>query len=522
MKLFSNLKEKYNNMSLPFRATIWFAFCQILQKGISVLTTPFFTRLLSTEQYGLVSTFNSWESIFSILIMFSTYKCLLNLCTKYENQEEILAGITGLNLTLSIVWIVIFGVFRVELAQIMGMSVTLVLCLLFLCLSQNFIICWTVVNQYSYKYKKVVCVTLLYTLVSVAGGLISVAFYRSSAEAKIVPQTVCSLLIGLILLIVIFKRGKIFFNKSYWKFALLFSIPLLPHYLSEIILQSSDRIMINSMCGTSEVAIYSLAYTVGSAIGLVTGAINSAFAPYQYQKIKSQEYDDLAKNTNYIIAFIAGCLCLIMLFGREIVLILGGSKYLDSINLIIPICLGAFFNYIFQLFARVQEYFEQKITIVIASVFCAGLNICLNYFGIKKFGYSAAAYTTFICYFVFCFIHYLFYKIACKRNIHREIYNIKGLIIISALLIIFSALIWFINDYFYIKYIILALVIIVTILKRKTITIFLKKSLFRSGKTEMKEESGKQQESIAEESTDGQQFEEIIADDQANEKNQNR
>ena len=53
----NKIKKIYKNMSLPAKASIWYMLCSVLQKGISVITTPIFTRILSTEQYGLVSIY---------------------------------------------------------------------------------------------------------------------------------------------------------------------------------------------------------------------------------------------------------------------------------------------------------------------------------------------------------------------------------------------------------------------------------------------------------------------------------
>lgn len=48
-------------MSKPVKAAFWFTVCSFLQRGISMIATPIFTRLLSTENYGLYSTYLSWE-----------------------------------------------------------------------------------------------------------------------------------------------------------------------------------------------------------------------------------------------------------------------------------------------------------------------------------------------------------------------------------------------------------------------------------------------------------------------------
>ena len=62
------LLNKYRGLSLVAKATIWYMICSVLQKGISVITTPIFTRLLTTEEYGLYSVYVSWESIFIIFV----------------------------------------------------------------------------------------------------------------------------------------------------------------------------------------------------------------------------------------------------------------------------------------------------------------------------------------------------------------------------------------------------------------------------------------------------------------------
>ncbi len=97
-----------------------------------------------------------------------------------------------------------------------------------------------------------------------------------------------------------------------------------------------------------------------------------------------------------------------------------------------------YFNYVFQLFSTVQEFYESKFTVVIASVLCAILNIVLNYIFIQKIGYIAAAYTTLLCYMLFSYVH-LFYSIewfARKEIDGIQVYNIKGVLKISITVIV--------------------------------------------------------------------------------------
>ena len=66
--IFQKGKQKYKKMPVQVKAAFWFLICSILQKGISVITTPIFTRLLTTSEYGQFSVFNSWMSIVTVIV----------------------------------------------------------------------------------------------------------------------------------------------------------------------------------------------------------------------------------------------------------------------------------------------------------------------------------------------------------------------------------------------------------------------------------------------------------------------
>ena len=465
-------------MPAPVRAVLWFTICSFLQRGITMITTPFFTRLLSTEEYGLYSTYLSWESVFVLLITLSLYKAMMNLYVKYEDRDRVLSAICGLELLISGVWAVIGCIFCQPLSRLLKISPALVCCLFLGFVFSSVLQCWSLDKRYAYDYKKIILVTLISTTVSTLISVLAVCFISPTADMRALTVVCVSAAVGIVLYIAVFRRSRVFFDKKIWLFALGFCIPLLPHYLSEFVLQSSDKIMINYLCGSSDVAIYSIAYAAGSLINLITNAINSSFAPYQYQKISSKEYRLLAKRANQVLLFVAVMLGVIMLFSREIVLIFGGTKYLESVQVIIPICIGVFFNYTFQLFARVQEYYERKLTVVIPSILCAVLNLILNYIFIRLYGYQAAAYTTFFCYALFCLVHYIFYRKVCREILDGEqLYDVKGILLISVGVTVVGAAIMFINNILWLKYSVIAIAVIVAVILHKKVISLVKNIL---------------------------------------------
>ena len=53
------LLNKFSNMSPAAKASIAMVLAKFVQKGIAMISSPVFTRIMPIDQYGLVSTFTS-------------------------------------------------------------------------------------------------------------------------------------------------------------------------------------------------------------------------------------------------------------------------------------------------------------------------------------------------------------------------------------------------------------------------------------------------------------------------------
>ena len=86
-----------------------------------MITTPIFTRVLSEEQYGLVNTFFSWQTVLIMIISLSLYKALMNLYVKDDNKEKVLSAICGLTIVLTTAGFLIYLIFNRQIANAMQM-----------------------------------------------------------------------------------------------------------------------------------------------------------------------------------------------------------------------------------------------------------------------------------------------------------------------------------------------------------------------------------------------------------------
>lgn len=470
--------QVYRNLSTEIKSSFWFIISIFLQKSILLITTPVFARILPMKEFGIISTFFAWYTLLYLFVNFSINRSLMNAFVKYESKEESLSAIMSFGGLLSCFWLLIAIFFKKELSSLLGLPSVLVICLFTLFIGQFAIDCWSTYQRYIKSYKKLLLVTFFNILLISVVGIVSVIFISETAASRIIPYASISLITGLCIYIITLKKNRTIFSKEIWIFSFMFSVPLLPHYISEFILSTSDRIMINNLCGSKDVALYNVAYTVAGIVGLLISALNTSYAPFVYRSIKKSDYLKIRKVSNLVLLSVSLFLTVIMIFSHEIVWLVGGSQYMESASIVIPICIGLFFNFVFQLFARIQEYFEYKLKLVIPSILCAIVNIVLNLIFLPIFGYQVAAYTTAISYMLFCLLHYFFYKNLVNSKLGGVgFYDLKKILIITLSMLGTGIICNFLVNYLVIKYIVLIGVVTFGIVERKRIVIFITKKI---------------------------------------------
>ena len=276
MNYVSKLISKYKSLNIVVKASLWFTICSFIQKGISIITMPIFTRLMSTEEYGRYSIYVSWYNIFIIFMTLNVNRELFNkgLIEHDKNKDEFTTNQMGLLLFLGATFTVLYLLFHNIINSITGLSIFLTSFLILEVISNGIISLWTARKRFSYEYKKIFAVTIILSLLNPIIGIILVLISKYKVEARAISVVIAPFIISIIFLFIFAKRGKLFSNVSWWKKAIFGSIPLLPHYLSLVLLNQSDKLMINKFISSSAAAIYSVAHTAGLLMVLVNEALN--------------------------------------------------------------------------------------------------------------------------------------------------------------------------------------------------------------------------------------------------------
>ncbi|WP_105205168.1 lipopolysaccharide biosynthesis protein [Neobittarella massiliensis] len=474
--------EKYRQMSAPVKAAMWFTICSFLQKGIQFITVPIFTRLLTKEQYGLYNVYNSWSQIvliFASLNLF--YGVFNNGMLKFEtDRDRFVSSVQGASTAITTALLTVYLCTASFWNRIFELPTVLVLVMFVQILFFPAIQYWSARQRYEFKYRKLVALTLTMAIADPLLGIIAVLNSEDKATAKIISAVLVQVAAGLVLYIYNAAKGRCFFSKKYWKFALTFNIPLIPHYLSQTVLNNSDRIIIRQLCGEGPAGIYSVAYSAAMVLLVLNGSINNSLIPWTYKKLKDEAYTGIKRVSNAVLLLIAGMNLILIAFAPEAISILAPRSYHGAIWVIPPVAASVFFMFLYNLFGNVEFYFEENKFIMIASVLGAVLNIILNYIFVPLCGYIAAGYTTLFCYIVYSLSHYIFMKKVVRQHIgDMQIYDTKFVFVLSILFLGITAVLTMTYQAVWLRYGCIVVMLTAAFIKRKEIsqqmTLFLKR-----------------------------------------------
>ncbi|MGN1456644.1 MAG: lipopolysaccharide biosynthesis protein [Acutalibacteraceae bacterium] len=469
--------NKYHNMSKVAKAALWFAFATVLQKGISFLTVPIFTRIMDPAQYGLFNVYLSWISVLTIIGGLEFHTCIyineLTRMTNEKDKEELAVSLLDLSFIITSVLFIIYCIAHEPINQFLGMNTMMVMLMFLEVLFIPAVNLWSTKQRFTYHYKKLVAWTIGQVTLNVVLGIVFVhiSSKENQAFARVLSIAVVQIVFGIILICWFIVRAKKVFSTKYWKKALILHLPLLPHKLSLTVLSSADRIMIDKMIDSTATALYSVAYSASMVINLIKLSMNEALTPWIYECIKNKNFDSLRKNTVFIMLMVIGMAFIFILFAPEIIWIVGSEKYMDAIYTIPPVAASVFFTFLYNLFSSVEFYFEKTKEIMYASIVAAVLNVLLNLVCIYFWGYIAAGYTTLVCYIVLSITHYIVMKKTVAENIdeHVELFDKKIIIILSAIVVISTILFSISYSFIYIRYSLILGILITILFKRKRI-----------------------------------------------------
>lgn len=430
----NQLSESQQNSKNAMKAGVWYTISNIATRAVLIFTTPIYTRLLSTTDYGIAATFTSWYSLLTVF-------CSLNLSysigrAKIDYRDNLDGYVGSMQLLSAIFTSIFIGIalaFSNILMPVMELNRNLMICLAIYLFFYSAIDFRQALYKYRYNYKGNILISAFITILTVIFTFIFIFVFNDARYYGRVLGVVCPVvLLGLLFWYQGIKNSCLHINFDYWKYGLSIALPLLLNTVSLQIMAQSDRIMITKFVGSDKTAVYTLAYQYAVLINIILDSIGRAWLPWFHDTFESKKFTQIRDNVKPLIAFgcVIGIGCISL--APEAILILGGEPYKEGQWVVAPLVLGIICRYIFVQFEHIELHLKKTTYTAFGTVIAACINLILNYIFIPKFGFAAAAYTTLFSYYVLMLIHHF----VTVYKMHLRLYDMRYMYLSFAITVV--------------------------------------------------------------------------------------
>lgn len=419
------------NTKKAVKAGVAYTIGNILIKGINFLALPLFSRVMTTDEFGVFNVFVSYDAILFVIIGFAIHSSIRS--ANYEFKGEIDQYTSSVSLIYWInafIIIILFSLFGPVISYWVHFEQIVLYLLVFYSFGSAVLNLYNQRLSLNYSYKKYIRVSLANSLGNIGLSLVLIftVFRNHKDIGRIVGSSAAIFLLACMLLISLYREARPKYNRYYWSFALKYSLPIVPHGLSQVLLAQFDRIMIRSMVSDSAAGIYSLAGNIKLVLTILTDSVATAWSTWFYEEIDKRKYSEIQNRAVQLSILFMVFSIGTMAVSPELILLLGGRAYESGKYVAIPMILDAFILFLYNIIVP-SEYYTKKTTyIMLGTMVAAGINLVTNYVFIKKYGYIAAAYTTLFSYI--CYV--VFHIIISRRLVKFYVIPIKWIIGLSA------------------------------------------------------------------------------------------
>ena len=215
-------------------------------------------------------------------------------------------------------------------------------------------------------------------------------------------------LISLILITLpfVFKHFTLKFDTGLLKKMFGYGLPLLPLTLIMLLLELSDRYLINLFRGTVEAGLYTLGYQFGTILQLFILGFRFAWEPFFFRNPDEKELFSKAGLLFLRIGLLMWTGLVFLL--PEIFRIFVSPVYHSSMTVVSIVGAGYIFFGLHEVFSTPFFIHSRTKMLIPISGVSLLLNLLLNLYFIPRWGGMGAAFTTFLSYFVLATLSYVY------------------------------------------------------------------------------------------------------------------
>ncbi len=419
------------------KSSIWYTVANVSIRAVAIITTPIYTGMLTTADYGKANTYNSWIDVFNVFaclcVVYSIGRAKLDFRDRFD---EYMSSLQSLSSSFGFILLILAFIFRESLSGWIHYEVPLAVGLFaYLCVSPS-VEYMMQKCRYEYRYKENILISVITCIGQVALSIILMLLFNDRRYiGKILGVLLPTAIMGIIFYIRFIVKGKVFYNREYWTYALKIGLPMIPHALALILLGQMDRIMIKGICGDGDAGLYIFGYSFATLLMIFTNAIGQAYLPWFNETLFDGKRERIRQIQKKLV--LLGCFLSLAFIAVApealMILSVSNNSYWIAKYVVPPIVLGTLAQYFYTNYVNVEIFCKKTSIIAVGSCIAALINYLLNYAFIPGFGYIAAAYTTLASYLVLMVMHFVMVRFVLKENVYDDRYMFAAMLIMTVL-----------------------------------------------------------------------------------------
>ncbi|MHC1785562.1 MAG: lipopolysaccharide biosynthesis protein [Christensenellales bacterium] len=450
-----------SNNSRVIKAGVGYSVGNVLIRGLSFLTLPIFTRLMSTADYGLYSTYITYENILTLVTGLGLHASLRAAKIEFRNQIDAYASaVLLLPLSLTIILTILTVPLRYQLESISSFSYNMLIILIMQAMGSSVISMYNSRISLEFAYKKYLLISLINSIMNIAISLLLILGVKEITPfyGRVLGTSMPIIVIAAALLASFFAKARPHFNTDFFRFGLRYSLPLIPHGVSQIILAQFGKIVVQQKIGNAAAGIYGFAFTIALILQILVVSLDTAWGPWFFERYEKGDTAEIRKRSSQYVSVFSLLTCILLCISPEIVQLLAAEAYWPAITIVIPALLGVYFTFLYNLPAQVEYYHKKTNYIAFGTIGAAIVNIALLLILVPIYGYPAAVYVTLATYGLYFILHII---IAARITKNKLPFDTRRLMLYASITITVAAIMQVTLLFWYIRYSILILQMIV-------------------------------------------------------------
>ncbi len=441
--------------SREIKAGLGYTIGNVLIKGITFITLPVFSRLLTTSQYGVYNTYMAYEGIIAIFIGLGMYSSIKNAYIDYPKKVN---QYTSTLLWLTLIPLVLFVSFVLIMpnwiSNILGLPISLIVVLLFQSYGTAMLSVSNSRLSIDYNYKKYMGFAGFNTVLNIGLSIVLILFvFKNQREyGRIVGSAIPLIILSFYIFFTNQRAGRFVFDRKMAKYAIVIGFPLIWHYLSQQIQNQFDRIAITNIVGSSYTGIYSFSYNIANILNVIFYSTENVWTVWFFDHMSKHNYIQIRNVSKKYMLLITSIAILMLVGSREVIMIMGAQAYWEGQYIFIPLLISIYLLFLYTIPVGIEYYFKKTKYIALMTAIAAIINVSLNYVFIPYFGYIAAAYTTMISHAVQFIAHWFISKRVLRKEGISCVFCFSDLLKLFVIVCICGVVVYFLNQYPIIKY----------------------------------------------------------------------